>query len=53
MSTPVDGISPASLIVEHTVPQGKDLAFKQWHTHLTQSAKQYEGYIRTDLCAPI
>lgn len=53
MSTPVDEILPASLVVEHTVSQGKGLAFKQWHTNLTQSAKQYEGYIRTDLCAPI
>jgi uncharacterized protein len=53
MSTPVDEIFPASLVVEHTVSKRKGLAFKQWHTDLTQSAKQYEGYIRTDLCSPI
>ncbi|MBW4659860.1 MAG: hypothetical protein KME15_14385 [Drouetiella hepatica Uher 2000/2452] len=53
MSLPTDEISPASLVVEHTVSRGKGSAFKRWHADLTDSAKHHEGYIRTDLCSPV
>lgn len=45
--------SSASLIVEHTVPKGKGLSFRLWHTSLTRSARKYPGFIRTDLCPPV
>lgn len=43
----------ASLVVEHIVPKGKELAFRLWHANLTQSAKRFKGYIRTDLYPPV
>jgi antibiotic biosynthesis monooxygenase (ABM) superfamily enzyme len=43
----------ASLVVEHVVPSGKGLAFRWWHAKLTRLAKRYNGYIRTDLYAPV
>jgi uncharacterized protein len=43
----------ASFVIEHIVPKGRGLAFRWWHAHLTRSARQYEGYIRTDLCPPV
>ena len=43
----------ASLVVEHTIPRGKGLSFRWWHLKLTQSARGFEGYVRTDLCAPV
>ncbi|MGD1860257.1 MAG: hypothetical protein ACFB0E_09835 [Leptolyngbyaceae cyanobacterium] len=43
----------ASLVVEHTVERGKGLSFRWWHRKLTQSARGYKGYIRTDLCSPV
>lgn len=43
----------ASLVVEHTVPRGKGLSFRWWHRKLTQSARGYPGYIRTDLYSPV
>ncbi|MDX2241979.1 MAG: hypothetical protein NW224_14940 [Leptolyngbyaceae cyanobacterium bins.302] len=46
-------LDSASLVIEHTVPKGKGLSFRWWHSKLTRSAKKYEGYLRTDLYAPI
>lgn len=43
----------ASLVVEHTVPKGKGLSFRWWHHKLTQSARNYPGYLHTDLCSPV
>jgi len=43
----------ASLVVEHIVPSKSGLAFRRWHATLTQAAKQFQGYIRTDLCPPV
>jgi antibiotic biosynthesis monooxygenase (ABM) superfamily enzyme len=55
MTTDIDGnsLACASLVVEHTVPKGEGLAFRWWHRKLTQSAKGFKGYIRTDLYAPV
>lgn len=53
MSEPQSQPDFASLVVEHTVPRGKGLSFRWWHRQLTQSAKGYQGYIRTDLYAPV
>ncbi|PSN18051.1 hypothetical protein C7271_14530 [filamentous cyanobacterium CCP5] len=49
----VSSLVAASLVVEHTVPSGKGLAFRWWHAKVTRSAKQFKGHIRTDLCAPV
>lgn len=51
--TDVNPLVYASLVVEHTVPSGKGLAFRWWHSKVTQSAKRFKGYIRTDLCSPV
>lgn len=53
VSLPNQDVPHASLIIEHTVPIGKGLAFRFWHANLTRSAKKYQGYLRTDLCSPI
>ncbi len=45
--------SQASLIVEHIVPKGKGLSFRWWHSKLTRSARQFKGYVRTDLYPPV
>ncbi|MDG2614939.1 hypothetical protein P7L53_01655 [Thermoleptolyngbya sichuanensis XZ-Cy5] len=43
----------ASLVVEHTVPRGKGIAFRRWHAKLTRTAWRFKGYIRTDLLPPV
>ncbi|UBF27712.1 hypothetical protein K9N68_07295 [Kovacikia minuta CCNUW1] len=43
----------ASFVVEHIVPRGRGLAFRLWHARLTWSARQYEGFVRADLCSPV
>lgn len=43
----------ASLVVEHTVPRGKGIAFRRWHARLTRTAWGFKGYIRTDLLPPV
>ena len=43
----------ASLVIEHTVPAGEGLAFRWWHSRVTRAAKNFEGHIRSDLCAPV
>ncbi len=53
MSQPKIQPNFASLVVEHTVPQGKGISFRWWHRKLTQSARGHEGYIRTDLYPPV
>ena len=54
MSDP-DGssLAAASLVIEHTVPNGEGLAFRWWHSRLTRAAKDFKGHIRTDLCSPV
>lgn len=43
----------SSIVIEHTVPRGKGLAFRFWHANLTRTARKSDGYIRSDLCAPV
>lgn len=43
----------ASLVIEHTVPRGKGLAFRRWHAKVTRTAWRFKGYIRTDLLPPV
>lgn len=42
----------SSVVIEHIVPRGKGLAFRRWHASFVRSAKQCQGYVRTDLCRP-
>jgi uncharacterized protein len=42
-----------SLIFESIVPQEKASAFQAWHSSLRRAARQFRGYIRTDLCPPV
>lgn len=49
----VNSLAYASLVVEHTVPSGKGLAFRWWHSKVTRKARRYQGYIRTDLYSPV
>lgn len=49
----INSLDFASLVVEHTVPSGKGLAFRWWHLKVTQKARRYQGYIRTDLYPPV
>lgn len=49
----MDSLAYASLVVEHTVPNDKGLAFRWWHSTLTRTARRYQGYIRTDLYSPV
>ncbi|MEO0488458.1 MAG: hypothetical protein AAFZ49_02710, partial [Cyanobacteria bacterium J06659_2] len=51
--TDVSSLAGASLVVEHTVPSGKGLAFRWWHSKVTRTAKRFKGYIRTDLYSPV
>lgn len=46
-------LAAASLVIEHTVPNGEGLAFRWWHSKVTRTAKRFKGHIRTDLCAPV
>lgn len=48
-----ESIPTASLVIEHIVPRGKGLEFRWWHSKLTRAASRHQGYLRTDLCAPI
>jgi uncharacterized protein len=45
--------SSASLVVEHVVPQGKGWAFRLWQMSITQAARRYKGFLRTDLLPPL
>ncbi|MEM9217531.1 MAG: hypothetical protein AAGD25_24720 [Cyanobacteria bacterium P01_F01_bin.150] len=49
----INSLAFASLVVEHTVPSGKGLAFRWWHSKLTRRVRRYQGYIRTDLYPPV
>lgn len=48
-----DQVFYSSVMIEHIVPEGKELAFKAWHHNLLRCVKQHEGYIRTDLGPPL
>ena len=43
----------SSLVTEHIVPKGRDFAFKRWHNKLVEASKQYDGFLRCDLCPPL
>jgi uncharacterized protein len=51
--TQAGSVPQASLVFEHSVPKGKGLAFRLWHMRLVRSARRCQGYIKTDLCAPV
>lgn len=51
--SPSEQLFYSSLVTEHIVPKGKDFAFKNWHTHLVEISKYYDGFLRCDLCPPL
>ncbi|QYO68150.1 hypothetical protein [Leptolyngbya sp. 7M] len=53
LSLPSDTPHHASLIFESIVPKEQATAFQSWHSRLRQTARQFRGYIRTDLCPPV
>lgn len=50
---PLEQLFYSSLVTEHIVPKGKDFAFKRWHNDLVECSKQYNGFLRCDLCPPL
>ena len=53
LDSQVNQIFYTSLVFEHIVPQGKDLAFKLWHASLINTAKRHQGFVRSDRCLPL
>lgn len=43
----------STVVLEHVVPNQNKAAFRKWLNTLIQTAKQHQGYIRTDLCPPL
>lgn len=43
----------STVVIEHIVPIGKEMAFEQWQAELTHAAQRYAGFLRTDLCPPL
>ncbi|PZV16518.1 MAG: hypothetical protein DCF20_08400 [Pseudanabaena sp.] len=50
---PLEQLFYSSLVTEHIVLKGRDFAFKRWHHNLVETSKQYEGFLRCDLCPPL
>ena len=50
---PLEQLFYSSLVTEHIVPKGRDFAFKRWHNNLVEISKQYDGFLRCDLCPPL
>ena len=50
---PLEQLFYSSLVTEHIVPKGRDFAFKRWHNKLVEASKQYDGFLRCDLCPPL
>jgi antibiotic biosynthesis monooxygenase (ABM) superfamily enzyme len=50
---PLEKLFYSSLVTEHIVPKGRDFAFKRWHNNLVECSKQYDGFLRCDLCPPL
>jgi antibiotic biosynthesis monooxygenase (ABM) superfamily enzyme len=50
---PLEQLFYSSLVTEHIVPKGRDFAFKRWHNNLVECSKQYDGFLRCDLCPPL
>ena len=50
---PLEELFYSSLVTEHIVPKGRDFAFKRWHYNLVETSKQYDGFLRCDLCPPL
>ena len=48
-----DQLFYSSLVIEHIVPQSRSSAFKLWHISLIETAKQHQGFIRSDRCPPL
>lgn len=48
-----DRLFYSSLVIEHIVPEGRDVVFEAWHTTCINAAKQHKGFLRADLTQPL